>query len=119
MMIEIMTPDFIFEDDRGCLIQLVRKGFNQINVIKSKAGVIRGGHSHNLNEEAFYIINGKLKLDLKKENQEESYQFNSGDMFKIKKNVSHSFEFLEDTLLVSMYDMGVELPNGEKDIISD
>lgn len=119
MIVEIINPDFIFEDDRGSLVQLVRSGFNQVNVITSKSGVIRGGHHHNMNEEAFYIISGSLKLDLKKDDISETHIFKSGDMFKIPKLVTHSFEFLEDTLLVSMYDLGVELENGEKDIISD
>lgn len=117
MLVNILKPDFIFEDDRGTLVQLVHKGYNQINVIKSNKGVIRGGHYHNLNNEAFYIISGRLKLSLKQNGYIENYEFRDGDMFKIISGISHSFEFLEDTLLVSMYDKGVELNDKEKDII--
>ena len=31
----------------------------------------------------------------------------------------HSFNFLEDTVLVSMYSYGVELEDGTKDIFSE
>jgi hypothetical protein len=33
--------------------------------------------------------------------------------------VYHDFLFQSDTILVGMYDKGVELPNGEKDIIAE
>jgi dTDP-4-dehydrorhamnose 3,5-epimerase-like enzyme len=43
-MIKILKPDFVFEDERGSLVQLVRDGYKQINVVTSKAGVERGRH---------------------------------------------------------------------------
>jgi dTDP-4-dehydrorhamnose 3,5-epimerase-like enzyme len=117
MLIEILNPDFIHQDERGKLIQLVHGGFNQINVIESHAGVLRGGHCHAENSEAFYIIEGTLILNVYNKMEKEEYEFHSGDMFLIPRNIIHSFYFKEETLLVSMYDHGVELPNGGKDII--
>lgn len=115
-MIEILKPDFEFEDERGKLTQLVNKGFKQINVIESKAGVLRGGHFHKVNREAFFIIEGFLELTAIKADKEIKYKFGKGDMFLIPELVSHDFYFITDTVLVSMYDNGVELDNGEKDI---
>ena len=43
-MIKILKPDFVFEDERGSLVQLVREGYKQINVVVSKAGYERGRH---------------------------------------------------------------------------
>ena len=37
-------------------------------------------------------------------------------MFEIEPYTIHSFEFIEPTMLVSMYSMGVELADGKKDI---
>ena len=34
----------------------------------------------------------------------------------IRPYTKHTFVFLENTIMVSMYDKGVELENGEKDI---
>lgn len=116
-MIKILEPDFKFEDERGVLIQLIHDGFKQINVITSESDVKRGGHYHEINKEAFFIINGKIKLLLSRNNHEEEYHFKSGDMFLIEKNVYHEFEFLENTTLISLYDKGVELPNGKMDIL--
>lgn len=116
MLIEIFKPDFEFVDNRGKLTQLVNKGFNQINVIESLANVNRGGHYHKFNKEAFYIVKGKLALTVRMNDIEEKYEFEKGDMFLINAFVSHSFQFLTDTLLISMYDKGVVFENGEKDI---
>lgn len=115
-MIEILKPDFEFEDERGRLTQLVNKGFKQINVIESKAGVLRGGHYHKLNREAFFIIEGEIELTVKNGVKEKRYCFSKGDMFLIPEFVNHDFYFISDTVLVSMYNNGVELDNGEKDI---
>lgn len=116
MLINYIKPDFIHKDERGGLYQLVNRGYNQINYIFSKANMIRGGHFHKVNKEAFFIISGSFKLVLESENEREEYLISAGDFFEIGKNIKHSFEYLEDTELISMYDIGVELENGEKDI---
>ena len=119
-MVEIMNPDFIFNDDRGSLTQLVHDGWKQINVIFSKRNCVRGRHFHKQNREAFYVISGKLELNVKdSDSHEEAFVFSSNDMFAISPNVIHSFNFLEDTWLVSMYSNGVELGEGKKDIYSE
>jgi quercetin dioxygenase-like cupin family protein len=113
-MIEILKPDFEHSDERGTLTQLVSGGYTQINVIFTRKGSIRGRmHYHRENYEAFYLISGKLRL----KTSENFCEFTRGDMFRIPPNVGHSFEFLDDTLLVSMYSLGVELADGTRDII--
>lgn len=118
MLIELLQPDFRFQDERGTLTQLVRAGFNQINVIESKSGALRGGHLHRQNREAFYIVHGSVTFTASDDNHEETYTFSDGDMFAVPPCVKHSFLFQTDTLLVSMYDQGVELPDGNKDIFA-
>jgi len=118
-MIEMLKPDFEFADDRGELIQLVREGYKQFNVVRSKTGTFRGGHCHQFNREAFYIIEGSLELTLRKDGAEDKYIFKTGDMFAIEPLVYHNFHYLSDTLLVGMYDKGVELETGEKDIVAE
>ena len=111
-MLRIKETDFEFEDDRGTLVQLIHDGYRQINVITSRRGTFRGGHYHKENDEAFYIISGSLQLTV----EGEEHLFSSGDFFGIEANDLHSFYFLEDTTLVSMYSDGVERDDGTKDI---
>ena len=49
----------------------------------------------------------------------ETSRFQTGDFFGIEPYDKHSFFFLEDTILVSMYSGGVELEDGGKDIYSE
>ncbi len=115
-MIEFIKPDFSFQDDRGELVQLCRKGWKQINVTFTKAGVFRGGHYHKNNKEAFYIIEGEIEIHLAKGGKEENITVKNGDFFILKPYAVHSFNFKKDTLMVALYDKGVEEANGQKDI---
>lgn len=118
-MIEILKPDFEFNDDRGKLLQLIHGDIAQVNYVESKPSSLRGGHYHKLNKETFYIIDGEVDVTLKKDGNEKSCSFRSGDMFSIEKNVIHSFDYKKFTTLIVTYDKGVELPDGTKDIYSE
>lgn len=119
MLTKILQIDFDFHDERGSITQLVHRGYNQFNVIFSNAGVKRGGHYHRLNNEAFYVIKGKLRFEAKYKNLNEVFEFGPGDFFGIGPNIIHSFDYLEDTILVSLYDKGVELEDNQKDIVTE
>lgn len=115
-LIEFLKPDFSFSDERGGLVQLVHDGWKQVNVSQTKAGVKRGGHYHKQTTEAFFIIEGKIRLTLSKDGRVEIITVKTGDFFRFSPFVSHSFDFLTDTTLVALYDRPVELPDGSKDI---
>ncbi len=119
-LVTILKPDFVFQDDRGMLAQLVSSGYSQINAVYTKKNSVRGNfHYHETTKECFFIISGKVKASLYLGEKKEEHIFNSGDMFLIEENVRHSFDYLDDTYLVVMYDKCVEKENGEKDIITD
>ena len=119
MLIDIIKPDFVFSDERGSLTQLFHKGFNQINIIFSKKGIIRGNHYHRENKEAFFVICGSFELTVKRDKITEVYNFKKGDMFLVPPFVLHSFHYHEDTWLAGLYDKGVEHIDGTKDIYSE
>lgn len=118
MLYQLKKLDFVHEDNRGVLKQLVHGGYRQINVIMSKKGVSRGGHYHKQNTEAFYIISGAGEVNLIRDGETDIFHFTTGSFFEIPAYVAHSFHFLEDTILVSMYSLGVEKGDGSKDIYS-
>ena len=115
MLIERISPDFEHKDERGTLTQLVRRGYSQVNVVTSKGGVFRGGHYHKLNTEAYYIVKGSCKVTARKDGEVESEVFKEGDFFRIGPFVSHDFDYIEDSILVTMYSLGVELDDGGMD----
>lgn len=114
-MLKQISCDFTFEDERGQLVQLVHEGWRQVNVITTRKGVVRGNHYHKQNAEAFYIISGACRVTV----GGETVRFGPGDFFRIDPYDMHSFDYLEDTVMVSMYSEGVELPNGTRDIYTN
>lgn len=118
MLIQILEPNFKHADERGTLVQLVREGYRQINVVESKAGTFRGGHYHKENIEVFFVISGEFIFTAEKDGEIETFKFSAGDMFLVPKAVTHSFEYTLDTVLIAMYDMGVENLDGTKDIFT-
>jgi quercetin dioxygenase-like cupin family protein len=119
-LVEIISPDFIFEDDRGLLAQITHESFGQINAVYTRKGSIRGNsHYHKTTKEAFFIISGKVEVSLSKDDRSEKHIFKTGDMFIIHENVRHTFNYKEDTYLVVLYTSCVEKEDGTKDICSD
>ncbi|MBQ7595032.1 MAG: cupin domain-containing protein [Clostridia bacterium] len=119
-MIEILKPDFVHDDDRGSLVQLVHGGYDQVNAVFTKKGTVRGNfHYHKTNDEVFYIMSGKVNVTVRQSDETQKFSFKKGDMFRINAGVRHSFEYIEDTYLVVLYTGGVELPDGTKDIYTD
>ncbi len=116
MLIEYINPDYEFKDNRGKLVQLIHEGFSQINVITCLNDSIRGGHYHKNNIELFYVITGSFTLELKKGDELEKYEIGEGTLFKVNPLISHTFYYKEDTILVSAYSNGVEMPDGSMDI---
>lgn len=119
-LIEILSPDFTFADNRGTLTQICHKGYNQVNAVFTKKDAVRGRmHYHRENTETFFIIQGQCRVTVKYGDQTESYIFSSGDMFTIPKSVRHDFLYTQDTYLVGMYDGCVEKEDGKMDIYCD
>lgn len=118
MMYQNLNPDFAFLDTRGQLVQLVHKGYTQINVLETKQGVTRGGHYHKISSEAFYIISGSVDITLSKSNEQQKIHFQTGDFFEISPHIVHTMSFPEDCVMVAMYDVPIEDENGQKDIYS-
>ncbi len=118
-LFEFLTPDFSFKDTRGFLYQLCHDGWKQVNVSKTVAGTFRGGHYHKETKEAFFIIDGEISAVLKRNNKTENHIFKTNDFFIINPYVLHSFTFNKDTLMVALYDKGVEKQNGTKDIFKE
>ncbi len=108
--------DFQHNDYRGSLTQLVHDGFKQINVLESKKGVERGSHFHKKSVEAFYLISGSVEVQFSSSDCKEKTIFGTGDFFEIQPFILHNMVFLEDCIMVQMYDIPVENPDGTKDI---
>lgn len=114
-----MEPDFTFCDERGVLVQLVHMGYEQVNVLVSKAGVTRGKHYHKETIEAFFVVNGMVSVDFEQAGESCTETFRQGEFFCVFPGVRHTMHFTEETILVALYERGIERADGKKDIFSD
>lgn len=114
-----MEADFSFCDDRGMLVQLVHAGYEQVNVLVSKAGVIRGKHYHKETIEAFFVIAGGVTVDFEQAGKSCTETFRPGEFFCVFPWVRHTMRFTVETILVALYEHGIERADGIKDIYSD
>ena len=114
-MIKTLFPEFSHIDNRGSLTQLVSRGYSQINILVSNSGVTRGGHFHKVCREAFYVIEGTVKVTA--ENGEDFCEqiFRQGDFFEIYPDTVHEMYFPERCIMAVLYDKPIETKSG-KDI---
>ena len=117
-LFEKLNIDFEHSDNRGRLVQIIHDGYKQVNILETKKGVTRGSHYHKRCREAFYVVRGRVEVSLKRGEEAETIEFGTDDFFAIDANTFHSMFFLEDCLMIQMYDIPVEAENGEKDIYS-
>ena len=117
---QLLKPDFYVSNEKGQLAQLCHEGWKQVNVLISPAGSCRGNHYHKDNLECFYVVSGQIKVVFTTidGSESEEHVFDKGDMFCILPNIVHSLASVSDTVLVALYDKGVESDSGEKDIWS-
>ena len=115
-LFERLNTDFEHADNRGRLVQIIHDGYKQVNILETKKGVTRGSHYHKRCREAFYVVRGRVEVSLKRGEEAETIEFGTDDFFAIDANTFHSMFFLEDCLMIQMYDIPVEFNDGTKDI---
>lgn len=115
MMIKTLSPEFLHIDDRGSLTQLVSSGYSQINILVSNSGVTRGGHYHGVCREAFYIIEGAVRVTAENGEEFNEQIFRKGDFFQIYPDTAHEMYFPERCIMAVLYDRPIETESG-KDI---
>ena len=52
-------------DERGELVQVAQGRWRQLNVLHLRAGACRGGHLHVRTEELFYVVSGRVRLEVR------------------------------------------------------
>ena len=96
------------EDPRGSLAEFVKQGsFGQLFVSRTKPGITRGNHYHNLKTEKFLVVEGKAEIRFRHINGDsvESFVVN-GDEYRvvdIPPGYTHSIENIGTGELVTLF----------------
>eukprot|EP00980_Cylindrotheca_fusiformis_P027861 scaffold22560_cov135-Cylindrotheca_fusiformis.AAC.72 len=96
----------IFRDDRGSIDRL-RVGGKRINILHSKAGVMRSGYLHA--ESKFdYLMCGKVELWVLTEQGTSKRIYNTHEVFEIPAYTPHILYFMEDTTMTEHWEQSGE-----------
>ena len=97
----ILVPEYVNQDGRRTLTQLLTAPIQQVNLYEAKRGAYLGNHFHKDTTEYFYVFNGTLVYN-------EKSIFSKGSLFKVEPPEKHHLECVSDvtfmTFLTKPYD---------------
>jgi dTDP-4-dehydrorhamnose 3,5-epimerase-like enzyme len=92
-----------WEEERGEFVQIsYKEEIRHLALFEIRKGFSRGNHYHEVKEEIFYVVSGKMRalfLDMD-DLQKEEFVLEMGDKIRIKPRCAHIFYGLEDTRVV-------------------
>jgi len=113
-LFKILPPYFEHADIRGSITGLINTGnWEEVNLIVSEAGVVRGSHFHRSTLECFVILSGKIDVLFRKPLsngawEEASQVFATGDIFIVQPLVEHTFFIKESSKWINLLSQRVD-----------
>ncbi len=101
-----VKPFTVMNDERGKLIEVLKEGtWKQLNHFTIKKDGVRGKHYHKKLVEAFYVVAGKVKFEVKHVQTGKSDEFvlKEGESVIIQPLDYHVLTALEDVTMISLY----------------
>lgn len=103
------------EDDRGSLIQVNTGEWKQFNYLKIAKGKVFGRHYHKHKVELFYLVKGKIVVEVIDKKGGKTFVVGQGEGFIIEPHDFHSLRALEDTEIVEL----LSEPYSKEDVYND
>ena len=95
-------------DQRGEFLGLTNQGnWQEVHLVKTQAGQIRGNHFHVKINEFIFLLSGQVKVELwdcNDLNKKSSLILNAGEGIKITPYILHRFHYLEDSVHIQLLD---------------
>lgn len=93
---KLLTPYMTKSDSRGTFTGIINSGsWEEINIITTEAGCVRGGHYHKSTSELFYILSGEIEVEVSKEGcAAETHFVRDGSIFLVDPYEVHTFRCL-------------------------
>ena len=102
---EFLEKYVINKDDRGSFNGICNKyTWGEINYISTVGGVERGNHYHRYTKEMFYILSGKIEVQVENIVTKEAHEFIAEPhmAFIIDPYELHTFRVIEDSTWLNM-----------------
>ena len=107
-------PVFEFRDRKGILREVIRRdNWRQMNEAIRYKGQSSGHHYHKVDEELFYVLSGKIQVEIINIKTKEKTKFTAGptEGFIVEPYEVHSFFYIEDTVLIAMHSLPFDKNN--------
>ena len=94
---KFITPYKKVTDARGIFIGIINSGtWEEINMIETEAGNVRGGHYHKEILELFYILEGRIEISISKANggERQICSIGEGQIILVEPFEVHTFRCL-------------------------
>lgn len=107
-LFRILPPYFDHADARGSITGLINIGnWEEVNLIVSDAGMVRGSHYHRSTLECFLILSGKIDVQFRKPYSDGTWEelsqvFVTGDVFIVEPLVEHTFYIQEPSQWINL-----------------
>jgi len=109
-----LQPYSRLDDSRGTFIGITQnQKWAEVNFIETGRNQVRGNHYHKNTLELFFIISGRIKVnifDIRKRKKEE-FIANKGDIFIVEPFEVHTFETLTDATWINMLSAPLDKDN--------
>jgi quercetin dioxygenase-like cupin family protein len=90
-----------FEDDRGVIQDLITRRIDAITEITTKAGMVRGNHTHARTTQYTYIVSGKMLFVSRTDNGVNNAIFaRPGELITELPGIPHAWRAIEDTTVL-------------------
>lgn len=90
-----------FEDDRGVIQDLLTEKIDSVTEIFTKAGAVRGNHTHNETVQWTYVVSGYLRsVRLDPVGERWDGTFGPGSLIRESAGWPHAWEAVEDTTVL-------------------
>lgn len=92
-----------WEEERGEFAQIsYRENIGHLAFFQIREGFFRGSHYHEIKEETFYVVRGRIRAIFKdlESNDTEEHVLTKGQKIYVKPRCAHIFHGLEDTLVI-------------------
>lgn len=93
-----LQPYMSHADDRGSLTGITQASWQEINYVQTGPSQRRGDHYHEHTHELFYIIEGRMQIEIDdiKSGQQQRFEAHPGDIFIIEPFERHRFYTLTE-----------------------
>jgi len=118
--VSVERIDPVHMDERGIISNLINENVNNVGLITTEEGAIRGSHYHKISFQYSYTLSGKFEVLLAHSNNLSDVKkviVNAGEIIIIPPLVVHQFKAIERAVMINMGTLSREDKGYEDDTV--